>query len=182
MTHYQSPLRRLMVEHYLTKAVIQPTRGNAILDLIFVSDTLITDGIFYLAPINCSDHDSQLLLIRFLCSVNCTILRRHVDFDGLRLLLSQTDWRASFQECIVANDFAHRFNTLIFNVVDTCTSYNPIFRRQRLPRHIVQLLRAKRRAWYTSRQSGDTALFKAARRTARAALQQYRQCEELRLV
>ena len=50
------------------------------------------------------------------------------------LLLSETDWTASFQGCIVTEDIAHRFNTLVFNAVDKCTSYNPIFRRQRLPR------------------------------------------------
>ena len=69
------------------------------------------------------------------------MLRRHVDYDGLRLLLSQTDWTASFQGCIVASDFTYRFNFLIFGAVDTCNSYRPIFRRQRLPRHIVRLKR-----------------------------------------
>ena len=149
---------------------------------MFVSDTLTIEGVSYLAPINCSDHDSQLLRIRLPFSVNRTILRHHVEYDGIRLLLSQTDWTASFQGCIVVNDFVYRFNSLIFGAVDTCTSYKSIFRRQRLPRHIVQLLRAKKRAWRTSRQSGDTALFKAASSIARAALRQYRRCEELRLV
>ena len=148
-SYCQSILRRLMVEHHLTQTVAQPTRGNAILDLMFVSDTLIIEGISYLAPINCYDHDSQLLRIHF--SVNHTMLHRHVDYDGLRLLLSQTDWTASFKGCIVTNDFACYFNSLIFGAVDTCTSYKPIFRRQRLPRHIVQLLRAKKRAWRISR-------------------------------
>ena len=135
-----------------------------------------------LSPINCSYHNSQLLRICRPYSVNRTILRRHVDYDGLRLLLSQTDWTASFQRCIVANDFAHLFNTFIFNAVDTCTSYNPIFHRQRLPRHIVQFLRAKKRAWQTCRQSGDNAPFKAASRKSRVALHQYRRCEELSVV
>ena len=150
---------------------------------MFVTDTLIIDDISYLVPINCSDHVSQLLRIRLPCSINCTMLHT----SSCRLWRpsppAKSNWLAiSFQGCIVANDFANRFNTLIFNAMDTCTSYNPIFRRQRLPRHIVQLLRAKRRAWCTSRQSGDTASFKAVSRTARAALRQYRRCEELRLV
>ena len=180
-SYCQSLLRRLMIEHHQTQAVTQPTQGNAILDLMLISDTLTIDGISYLAPINCSDHNSQLLRNRLPCSINRTVLRRHVDYDGLRLLQSQTNWTASFQGCIVAENFAHRFDTLIFNNVNTCTSYNPIFRRQRLPRHIVQLLRAEKRAWRTSWQSRDTAPFKATSKTARAALRQYRRCEELRL-
>ena len=90
-SYCQSLLRRLRVEHHLIQAVNQPTRGNAILDLVIVSDTLTINGIFYLAPINCSDHDSQLLHIRLPCSVYRTILRHHVDYNGLRLQLSQTD-------------------------------------------------------------------------------------------
>ena len=60
-SYCQSILRRLMVEHHLIQTVTQPTQGNAILDLMFVSDTLTIEGISYLAPINCSEHDSQLL-------------------------------------------------------------------------------------------------------------------------
>ena len=130
-SYCQSLLCRFMVERHLIQAINQPTRGNAILDLMFVSDTLTIGDISYLAPINCSDHDSQLLRIRLLCSVNRTKLRRHVDYDNLHLLQSQTDWTVSFQRCIIADDFAHRFNTLIFSAVDMCTSYNHIFRRQR---------------------------------------------------
>ena len=50
----------------------------------------------YLAPINSSDHDSQSLRIRLPCSVSRTIICRHIDYDGLRLLLNKTDWTASF--------------------------------------------------------------------------------------
>ena len=67
------------------------------LDLMLISDTLTIDGISYLAPINCSDHNSQLLRNRLPCSVNRTVLCRHVDYDCLRLLQSQTNWTASFQ-------------------------------------------------------------------------------------
>ena len=80
-----------MIEYHLTQAVTQPSQENAILHIMFVSDTLTIDGISYLAPISCSDYDSQLLRIRLLCSVNHTILRRHVDYDGFRLLLRQTN-------------------------------------------------------------------------------------------
>ena len=38
------------------------------------------------------------------------------------------------------------------------------------------------RAWRTSRQSGDTAPFKATSRAASVVLHQYRRCEKLRLV
>ena len=51
-TFCQSLLRRLMVEHHITQTVTQPTRGNAILDLIFVSDTLKIEDISYLVAIN----------------------------------------------------------------------------------------------------------------------------------
>ena len=179
-SYYQSLLRRIMVKHYLTQAVTQPTRGIAILSLMFVSDTLTIDGISYLAPINCSDHDSKLLRICLPCSVNRTILCCHVDYDGLRLLLSQTDWTTSFKERIVANDFAYCFNTLIFNAVDTCTSYKPI---SAVDAYLgILLLCVKKRTWRTNRQSGDIAPLKTASRTARAALRQYRRCEKLHLV
>ena len=96
--------------------------------------------------------------------------------------LSNIDWVTFFSGCFNANQFASKFTDLLTMETDICTRYVPAFRRQRLPRHIVHLLRAKKRAWSTCKHTGDRATFKAASKVTRAALRQHRRCNEMRII
>jgi ribonuclease P/MRP protein subunit RPP40 len=182
-SHTESILRRVVTEHHLTQMVKQPTRADATLDLVFVTESLITDDVIYLPPVAGSDHDAQLISIRLPRQLqkNNTIHRR-IDYHSLTVQLQQVDWTAVFSSCASANDYASSFTAALSNAIESSAKYLPRFRRKRLPRHIVQLIRAKKKAWRLARHTGDYSKFKAASRTSRAALRQLRRCEEMRII
>ena len=163
----ESMFRNLKNEHQLQQHITKPTRGNAILDLVFVSNSIIVYEISCLPPINASDHNSQLLR----CQLSSLPLRRslrpHFDYESLCLTISNINWTLAFSHC---RHFATRFTNLLSETIVSCTKYVSSYRRQRLPRHIVYLLRAKKKAWTRAKCSGNITLFKTASRVARAAL------------
>ena len=57
---------------------------------------------------------------------------------------------------------------------NTGTTYLPIFKRQRLPRHIIQLLHKKKRAWLYTKCIKDYTAYNAARSTAKTAIRSHR--------
>ena len=178
----ESLLRYLVIEHHLTQLVRQATSYNAILDLVFVSSSINYTAIELLPPIAQSDHDAQLLRFSLPSITNHINLCRIVDYDSLRFKLSNIDWVTFFSGCSNANQFASKFTDLLIMETDICTRYVPAFRRQRLPRHIVHLLRAKKRAWSTCKHTGDRATLKAASKVMRVALRQHRRYNEMRII
>ena len=109
-------------------------------------------------------------------------LRPLDDYDSLCLAISNINWTQTFSQYRRSNDFATRFTNLLSETIVSCTKYFPSYRRQRLPRHIVHLLRAKKKAWIRAKCTGNITLFKTTCRVARAALRLYRRNEEERLI
>ena len=104
-------------------------------------------------------------------------LRRHVDYAKLNCALNLIDWTVAFNGCAVTDDYAALFTNLVLDAVNKCSAIVPLFRRPRLPKHFVVLLRVKKRAWTSYLRTRDMSAFKAASRTARVALRQHRRCE-----
>jgi hypothetical protein len=131
-SHTKSMLRRVVTEHHLTQMVKQPTRANATLDLVFVTESLITDDVIYLPPVAGSDHDAQLISIRLPRQLqkNNTIYRR-IDYHSLTVQLQQVDWTAVFSSCTSANDYASSFTATLSNAIESSAKYLPRFRRKR---------------------------------------------------
>ena len=175
-------LRHLITEHSLSQIVTQSTRERAIFDLVFLSDTLRADDVEHLPPIAGSDHDAQLWYVTLPALQRRRNLRRHVDYAKLNCALSLIDWTVAFKGCAVTDDYAARFTNLVLDAVNKFSAFVPLFRRLRLPKQIVMLLRVKKRAWTSHLHTRDMSAFKAASRTARAALRQHRHCEEMRLI
>ena len=175
-------LRRLITEHSLSQIVTQPMRERAILDLVFLSDTLQANDVEHLPPITGSNHDAQLWHVTFPGLQRHRNLRRNVDYAKLNCTLRLIDWTVAFKGCAVTYDYAARFTNLVLDAVNKCSAFVPLFRRPRLPKHIVVLLRVKKRPWTSYLRTRDKSAFKAASRTARAALRQHRRCEEMRLI
>ena len=57
----ESMFRNLITEHQLQQLITKPTRGNAILDLVFVSNSIIVDEISCLPPILATNSTASLL-------------------------------------------------------------------------------------------------------------------------
>ena len=175
-------LQHHITEHSLSQIVTQPTRERAILDLVFLSDTLRADDVEHLPPNAGSDHDAQLWYVTLPALQRRRNLRRYVDYAKLNCALSLIGWTAAFKGCAVTDDYAARFTNLVLDAANKCSAFVPLFRRPRLPKHIVVLLRVKKRAWTSYMRTRDMSAFKAASRTVRAALRQHRRCEEMRLI
>ena len=175
-------LLHLITEHNLSQIVTQPTRERAILDLVFLSDTLLADEVEHLPPIAGSGYDAQLWHITLPTFQRRRNLRRRVDYTKLNYALSLIDWTVDFKGCVVTDDYAARFTNLILDAMNKCLIFVPFFRRPWLPKHIVALLRVKKRAWTSYLRTRDMSAFKAASKNARAALRQHRRCEEMRLI
>ena len=121
-------LRHLITEHSLSQIVTQPTRKRAILDLVFLSDTLRADDVEHLPPIAGSDHDAELWYVTLPALQRRKNLRRHVDYAKLNCALSLIDWTVAFKGCAVTDDYAARFTNKVLDAVNKCSAFVPLFR------------------------------------------------------
>ena len=122
-------------------------------------------------------HDSQLLRCQLPGLPLRRSLRSRVDYESLCLAICNVNWTQAFSQCRRFDDFITRFTNLL-----SCTKYVQLHRCQRLPRHIVHLLKTKKKSWTRAKCTGNISLFKTATRVARAALRQYWHNGEERLI
>ena len=105
-----------------------------------------------------------------------------MDYDKLKQVISQVNWTAEFHDCITTDEYAQRLTNILQDETDKCSHISPLFQRPRIPKHIVKLLRAKKRACIKSKRTSKKLVFKEASKIARVALRQHRRCEEMRLI
>ena len=175
-------LRCLVSERCLRQIASSPTREGAVLDPVYVSKHFIHSTILDLPPVAGSDHSAQLVKLYVDKEYTGARLCKRVDYEQLDKLLNQFDYTTMFIGCIDTDDFASRFNETLLNAVSTCSLYKPAYRRQRLPRRIVQLLRAKQKKWLAAKRSGDFTAYKSSCVTVKAAIRSHRRNQESRLV
>jgi hypothetical protein len=96
----------LAVSYDLTQIAIEPTRGHALLDLIFVSRQFVNCNVTTLPPLADSDHCAQILRIPIATNLSAGKMTSKIDHALLCNLLQQTDWLASLQNCVTSDDFA----------------------------------------------------------------------------
>ena len=109
-------------------------------------------------------------------------MRKVVDYTKLGHVLSQIDWSLCFNNCANFDYYAAKFNDTLLRALSNCTHHKPIYKRRRLPKHVVRLLHIKKVRWQEAKRSGDYAIYKAARTTARAAIRRHRRNVESRLI
>jgi hypothetical protein len=91
-------IHNLAASYDLTQIAIEPTRGHALLDLIFVSQQFVNCNVTTLPPLADSDHCAQILHIPFATNSSAGKMTSKVDHALLCKLLQQTDWLASAAE------------------------------------------------------------------------------------
>ena len=126
----------LVSVHSLQQLACVPTRGNSQLDLIFVSAYFVNSAVYDVAPVGSSDHGAQLVA---LCASEPLSIgrRKRVDYERLRFSLGQIDWNCFFLVCTGVDDYISRLTGVLVSSVETCTYYRPMYKSQRLPRHVV---------------------------------------------
>jgi endonuclease/exonuclease/phosphatase (EEP) superfamily protein YafD len=101
-------ITRFASDHHLSPLAKQPTRNDALLDLVFVSSDLVCGDVINLRPIGESDHVAQLLQLPQLTDARLPVrLCSKVDYDQLRYQFSQIDCTVAFNQCITTDDFAN---------------------------------------------------------------------------
>ena len=175
-------MRQFIVEHNFIQIAYEPTKSDNLLDLIFVSSCFPSYEIETISLIGSSDHATQILKIPVLCTSSYRDFRLVIHFKRVAEIICQVNWQNKFNDCTGADDSASKFTNVLKNLVNDCTSLIPIFRRRRLPKHIVQLIRNKKKAWRLAKRTQDFIKFKSLNRSARAATRQQRQSEESRLI
>ena len=127
---------------------------------MLVSEMLSVDSIEYLSPIAGSDNETQMLRIFLPSIVTRPTIRRRIDYASLHKYFVQINWQNAFRNCRNTNEYANCFMHLLKMAIHSCVLYEPIFRRRRLTRHFVLLLRKKKRTWTDAKRIGDYAKFK----------------------
>ena len=180
-TPVESLIRQFACEHSLTQLAQQPTRGSALLDLVFISSRLSVSFIDELSPVAGSDHNAQLLSMRATLSSVGKATREFVDYQHLSSLLSHNMWNKVFASFITTDDYADSFTAALLSAIKAFTSCKPVYKREALPKHIVQLIRLKKRLWLQDGITGDYTAFMQARLNFQAAIRHFRRSQEQQL-
>ena len=178
-TPVESLIRQFACEHSLTQLAQQPTRGLALLDLVFISSRLSVSSID--ETVAGSDHNAQLLSMRATLSSVGKATREFVDYQHLSSLLSHNMWNKVFASCITTDDYADSFTAALLSAIKASTPCKPVYKREVLPKHIVQLIRLKKRLWLQGGITGDYTAFMQARRNFQTAIRHFRRSQEQRL-
>jgi hypothetical protein len=105
-----------------------------------------------------------------------------VDYQQLRLLMNEIDWRQQFIGYISVDDYASLFTNTLHSAILEFTVNCRSFKKARLPMHIVRLLRTKKNAWRLAKQIGDHSAYKNVSRASRGAIRQFRRNQENRIL
>jgi hypothetical protein len=169
-------------EHGLVQLARMPTRESALLDLIFVTSNLCDCRVEDLPPVAESDHNSQLLHVPHVLAPSSKRWKTVISYEQLANVLNTTVWSQIFASCITADDYAASLTATLVSAIRTASTRKPLYRRIALPRHIVRMLRAKKRLWLAAKRSGNYSQFKQTSRNVRSAIRQHRRNREQRLI
>ena len=156
-------------DHGLSQCVVEPTRGNNLLDLIFTNDPLIVNECIVDTSFIGCDHMSvhfNIVLPVELSPNNCLPLRDDPesevlcfynfnagDYEGLNMYLSAVNWQDIFADIDNINECWESFSGILNKGIELFVPvkvFDPkVSRKDRklLPLYIRQLYRKKNAAW-----------------------------------
>lgn len=180
-------LVQLMLESDLIQLNLTPSRGDNILDLVFVSSGLSDSTIQQLPPVAGSDHLTQLLYCALRKNSNITNSYDNkpvINFKEMNRLLSQVHWPTIFRNCRDIDDFVatfmNQFTTTVANASQVQRRRK--FGARNLPKFIVNLIHKKQAMWRHGKASGDFSAYKQARNAVRAAINNHKSAYERTLL
>ena len=157
--------------HGLTQLVNDPTRGDAVLDLILCSDVLCCDDVCTLPPLGSSDH----CVVSFTLFISLSPAPTQVpynakrnfsraDWPGICNFLSLVNWQMVFANCLSADEYWNNFSHLIGQGID---KFVPCYIRTKhtvsvksYPLNVRKLCAKKHRCWKLYRQFKTDELYR----------------------
>ncbi len=167
-----------MVEMGFQQIVLEPTRHNNILDLIFVSEPNLLQNVNIQTPlIKCEHNPISCVWLTQSPTVTNTKQRYNfarADYESFNIQLSQVNWTSVFLGVFDVNDlwtlFTEILQGLIERFVPLCHNRNP--KRTRWPKAVLKLHRKQEhlhKQYKLTRNHDIYTQYLAAARTARAA-------------
>ncbi len=175
-------ISKLATEHNLHQLVTFPTRKQSILDLVYVSHHYCTAIVEDLPPVASADHLMVIITLKDCFKQRLQKQYSIIDYAKLDQVLGQVNWHSYFLGCYSVDDYADELTIVLLDAIHQCTYVRSTCCRPSVPKYIVSLLRKKKRAWTFYKNSGDISSYLTARRTALAAIHQYRRNCEAKLV
>lgn len=148
-----------ILECTFTQYVLEPTRGNKILDIIACNETNIVTNVQVCPGLASSDHLSVTFNLPSTCSPmeSYTVLDfRKADITQLRAKLQQVNWDFLFSECysgttLDIENFWSVFTNVLrreFNLaIPSRTIHSARMHSRTYPGHILRLQKKKKRLW-----------------------------------
>ena len=148
-------------DNFLHQLVQAPTRGNAILDLVWTNNMNMTDNVEVTSPIANSDHNTIIITLTGGCSQSGKIepaqqKNRHLDIAAAAVILRNTDWHSLLSGKNSVDEMVTSFMAVIDSAI-------PFIQRQgmakhnkgqsTLPKHIRKLIHKKRKMEKTAKIS-----------------------------
>ena len=100
--------------HSLSQIASAPTCGNTILDLVFVSKHYTRGDVINIPPIAGSDQSGQLIKLPVARGLHNIKMRKLINYDQIKLLLSQLNWDILFTSCPNVDDYASIFTKSLY--------------------------------------------------------------------
>ena len=152
------PFSDLTILLGLKQIVDQPTRGNKVLDTIFVQDPVKVSQLSVMDPFDCSDHNEIRfsLNIKFVAPTKYQRLDfKNSNFDAMEAFLSNIDWFSMFLECDSLQDRYDLFQGIMEHCFDRFVPKIEVNLNRRCPDRFESYSLAKKRAYRKFKRSGN---------------------------
>ena len=115
-------LGQFAIEYNLTQIASEPTRGNSLFDIIFISSNFVNNKVQNLAPMGDADHDMQLYSFS-ISDMGETYSDpiSSIDHGKLFCALQQIDWFKTFMGCESTGDYANVCTNMLKSCINNCT-------------------------------------------------------------
>ncbi len=186
-----SEFMQVIQAHGLVQTVLEPTRNNSILDLVFCSDELSITAVQVEPSFGQSDHSAVVFQLLSNQSQIGTEEQQYIrnfrklDLITAKQLLSQVNWDALFRDCKNVQEMWNAFKCVMEQIFDQCVPWITVSsRKKRYPRFIAKLQAKKRRLYRTWKRLGCDSSKQAYRKCCRECtdairLQRVRQEERI---
>jgi len=156
----------LTQDSFLSQHVLEPTRGENVLDIVLSSQQEFVDNVRTREPLGCSDHNQVLFTINVKSERNSKIhYRRNFhkgQYKDMRNYLAKIDWDNTLENKSVT-DCWHILKTELEYIIDTFIPLKKVGKRSRkkqISKEAIRKIKYKKLMWRVYRRTGNDASYK----------------------
>ena len=179
----------LVQDSFLIQHVLEPTRGENVLDIVLSLQKEFIDNVRICEPLGCSDHNQIYFIIKVKGEQNRKIrYRKNVHkgrYKDMRKYLATIDWNNTLENK-TATECWNILKSDIDCIVEKCVPLKKQGKRSKkkhLSKEAIRKIKYKQMMWKTYRQNGseeDYAIYKEALNQATAEIRNSKRSYEQR--